>query len=319
MTGYSVMTPFMPTRSEQILPLASLVAHSTARRLWQGQALLIDPYQTFSFAAASGFHVPVGMGVALMPFRHPFDAALSARSLAATTGQGVVAGFGPGAALLQQAVLGETYASPLQAVREYLTIVGGLVRGEAVDLAGEYFRCHFQLAGPVVPGVEVGAGVLRPRMARVAGAVADVAITWMTPPDYLSGEIAPQLAVGAAEADRPVPRVVSVVPVCTPGPGIDPVETFLAGSSGHLRLPHYQDMLRRGGVAVDPDDPVKTVRSGMEQGVFVYGTADEMPDRMAPFADAGVEEIVLNCTGVSQRHGYPAALHTLGTVLEALR
>lgn len=318
MTGYSVLTPFMPSRSEQIYPLSALVTHTGAGRLWQGQALIVDPYQTFAAAAGAGFRVPVGIGVGLMPFRHPFDAALAARSLALGTGHPVVAGFGPGAPILQQALLGRPYPSPLTATREYLSIVAGLLRGEEVDHQGEYFRCRFQMAGPPVPGIEVGVGVLRPKMAALAGELADVAITWLTPASYVRDEITPRLTAAAAAAARPVPRVAVVVPVCLPRNGVDPVDVFLAGSAGHLRLPHYQDMMRRAGVVVDVDDPAKTVRSGMEQGAFIYADADEMPEALGAFGAAGIDEIVLNTTGVSQSHGFAAALDALGSILRAV-
>lgn len=318
MTSYSVLTPFMPTRSEQIYPLAALVNHTGACRLWQGQALIVDPYQTFAAAAGAGFHIPVGVGVGLMPFRHPFDAALAARSLALGTGHPVVAGFGPGAPILQQAMLGQPYPSPLTATREYLSIVAGLVRGEEVDHSGEYFRCRFQMAGPPVPDIEVGVGVLRPRMATLAGELADVAITWLTPASYVQDEITPRLTAAAATVGRKPPRVAVVVPVCLPRNGVDPVDVFLAGSAGHLRLPHYQDMLRRAGVLVDVDDPAKTVRSGMERGVFIYADTDELPEFLGAFGAAGADEIVLNTTGLSQHAGFGVALDGLGAILRAV-
>src|SRR5690606_39000936 len=120
MTTFSVLVPFMPQRPEQVLPLAALVRHSAAYRLRQGQSLIVEPHQAFTYAAASGFRVPCGTGVTLMPFRHPLEAAMQARSVALATGQPMVAGFGPGGTALQGSMLGAPYASPLTAVREYV-------------------------------------------------------------------------------------------------------------------------------------------------------------------------------------------------------
>lgn len=78
-----------------------MVKWTHAERLWQGQSLLMEPHQGFVSAAASGFRVPVGLGVSLMPMRHPYEAALQARSVAMTTGHSVVAGFGPGSRSFQ--------------------------------------------------------------------------------------------------------------------------------------------------------------------------------------------------------------------------
>ncbi|MFD5467754.1 tyrosine-type recombinase/integrase [Kitasatospora sp. NPDC127059] len=106
MTEYSVFVPFDPQRGDQILPFAALTQWSTAHRLWQGQGSGGDPYQVFAVAAAHGFRTPCGTGVALMPSRHPFDAALQARTLALTTGHPVTACFGPGSRALQRRMLG---------------------------------------------------------------------------------------------------------------------------------------------------------------------------------------------------------------------
>ena len=190
-----------------------------------------------------------------MPFRHPLEAALQARSLAVTTGHPVVAGFGPGAAVLQKSVLGAPYASPLTAVREYLTIVGGLLAGQAVEHQGEYFSCRINMGWQPGPPVELGLGVLRPAMARLAGELADVAITWLTPAGYLRDVIVPALREGARAAGRPVPRLAAIVPVALSAPDRDPADLVLAANSGHLSMPHYQDMLRRSGIEVDPGQP----------------------------------------------------------------
>ncbi|WP_327681793.1 LLM class flavin-dependent oxidoreductase [Streptomyces sp. NBC_00467] len=318
MSTISVLMPFMPTRSEQALPLAALVQHSAAYRLWQGQALIVEPHQTFSHLAASGFRVPVGTGVTLMPFRHPYEAALQARSLALATGHPMVAGYGPGAAVLQRSVLGAPYASPLTAVREYLTIVGGLLAGRQVEHDGEYFACHVELVPEPAPPVEVGLGVLRPRMARVAGEVADVAITWMTPPRYLRDVIVPALREGAQAAGRPVPRLVAMVPLALGAPDRDPVELLLAGNAGHLKLPHYQDMLRRSGIDVDPNDLAGSAKAVIAGRAFVSGDADEILAVLDEYRAAGVDEIVLNVTGLCRRYGLPTALGELETLLGAL-
>ncbi|MEV4293600.1 LLM class flavin-dependent oxidoreductase [Microbispora rosea] len=316
MTTFSVLVPFMPTRPDQTVPLAALVQYSAAHRLWQGQSLIVEPHQTFAHAAALGFRVPFGTGVTLMPFRHPLEAALQARSLAVTSGQPTVAGFGPGAKVLQQNMLGAPYARPLTAAREYLTIVRGLLAGQAVELEGEYFSCRVHMGWEPVPLLEVGLGVLRPAMARLAGEMADVAITWLTPPAYVRDVIVPALREGARAAGRPEPRIAAIVPVALGRSDRDPVDLVLAGNTGHLSLPHYQDMLRKSGIEVDPDDLRVTAKGVLAGRAFVSGDPDELRAGMEEYRAAGVDEIVLNVTGVCQLYGLPAALAELDTLLK---
>jgi 5,10-methylenetetrahydromethanopterin reductase len=318
MAAFSVMLPFVPTRPEQAVPFASLVQWSTARRLWQGQSVLVEPHQMFAFLAAAGFRIPVGVGVTLMPFRHPIEAALQARSLAATMGAPVVAGYGPGATILQANLRGAPYPSPLTAVREYLTIVRALLDRGVADVDGEYFSMRGGLPPWTGLDVELGLGVLRPRMARLAGELADVAITWLTPPAYLSRHIVPALREGAAAAGRPPPRLVAMVPVALRTPDRDPVDLAMAGNAAHLRLPQYCRMLRAAGLDVDENDPRAGARALVEAGVFVCGEPDVIVKELDAYRAAGVDEIVVNVTGMCHRFGARAALAELRTIFDTL-
>lgn len=349
MTSYSVLLPFLPRRPEQILPYAGLVHWSNASRLWQGQSVMIEPHQGFVAAAGAGFRVPTGLGVTLMPLRHPYEAALQARSLAMATGQPVVAGFGPGGRALQRSLLGEPYRSPLTAAREYLSIVRGLLAGDAVDVRGEYFSCRAEMPRYPAPDVEIGLGVLRPGMARLAGEVADVAVTWLTPAHYLRDTVLPAMREGAAHAPdhragragqagqagkggragetggegtghkgRGTPRLTAIVPLALARPDREPAELALASNAAHLQGAHYIDMLRRSGTDVAGDDPAANAKALVDGGAFLSGDPDELVEKLGAFRDAGVDEVVLNLTGVCNLYGPQAALDETKRILAAL-
>lgn len=334
MTSYSVLLPFLPRRPEQILPYAGLVHWSNASRLWQGQSVMIEPHQGFIAAAGAGFRVPTGLGVTLMPLRHPYEAALQARSLAMATGQPVIAGFGPGGRPLQQSLLGEAYRSPLTAAREYLSIVRGLLAGETVDTRGEYFSCRAEMPRYPVPGVEIGLGVLRPGMAKLAGEVADVAVTWLTPAHYLRDTVLPAMREGAANAanaanaadgkggkggkGRKTPRLTAIVPLALARPDREPAELALASNAAHLQGAHYIDMLRRSGTDVAGDDPAANAKALVDGGAFLSGDPDELVGKLGAFREAGVDEVVLNLTGVCNLYGPQAALDETKRILAAL-
>lgn len=312
----SILMPLVPMRSEQMLPYAALVQWTSAARLWQGHSPLIDTLDSFTQTAGAGFRVPAGIGVTLMPYRHPLQAALQFRSLALATGHPVVAGFSPGEPQIQRAMLGRPYDSPLRATREYVSTVRRLMAGEHVRLDGSYVRCDMSLYPLPHPGVEVGVGVLRPRMARLAGEIADTAITWLTPARYLREELTPRLREGAAEAGRPVPRVVAVVPMCVEQPDRPPLQVAMAGSGSHLRGPHYLDMLRCAGVTVHPEDPTKTAEGVIDAGAFLVGDPAGLAERIADFHDAGVDEVVINLTGVHQVSGTAATVSEFETIIK---
>ncbi|MFF3307932.1 LLM class flavin-dependent oxidoreductase [Streptomyces sp. NPDC002952] len=309
----------MPMSGEQLLPFADIVRKGDAERLWTGQSLLIEPHSALAHAAGAGARIPMGTSVTLMPLRHPFQTALQARSLASLTGQPFVAGLGTGPEPFVRSLRGQSYESPLTAVREYATIVRALLAGEVVDLVGEYHAMGGALVPMDTPRVELGLGVLRPRMAELAGELADVAITWLAPPSYLAEVIVPALARGAERANRHRPRVTAVVHVSLDAPGRDHERIVLAASQAHLQAPHYADMLRRAGIEVDPRDLPKTAARLLDSGTAAVGGADDILRTVAAYRAAGADEVVLSAIGIQTVEGTRASLDALGTITAAQR
>lgn len=313
----SVLVPFGPVRPQQLLPFAALAQWSGSAALWQGQAAGTDPFQNFTYAATLGFPTPVGTAVSLMPFAHPFDAAMRTATMVAATGNPASVCFGPGSASLQRGLLGAAYRSPLGASREYLTIVRTLLETGEVSVQGDFYSCRMTMPHLPRPSVELGLGVLRERMAELAGEVADVAVTWLTPASYLRDVVRPALARGAARAGRPEPRLVAMVPVALATDGRDPLEVTLASSSGHMSLPHYRSMLEAAGIRVDIEaDPLASAQAMIDGGAFLAGSRDDVEAGLAEYASAGVDEVVLNLSGVASLEGDRAALGDLEKLLE---
>jgi alkanesulfonate monooxygenase SsuD/methylene tetrahydromethanopterin reductase-like flavin-dependent oxidoreductase (luciferase family) len=309
----------MPVSGKQLLPFADMVRKGDAERLWTGQSLLIEPHAALAHAAGAGARIPMGTSVTLMPLRHPFQAALQARSLAALTGRPFVAGFGTGPEPFVRALRAQGYTSPLTAVREYATIVRALLAGEAVDHVGAYFSMGGALPPMDTPPVELGLGVLRPRMAELAGELADVAITWLAPPHYLAESIVPALARGAERTDRPRPRLTAVVHVSLDAADRDHETTVLAAAQAHLQAPHYADMLGRAGIDVDPHDLPKTAARLIDSGTAAVGSADDILRAVTAYREAGADEVVLSTIGTQTLEGTRASLDALATITAAQR
>ncbi|MGW0519287.1 LLM class flavin-dependent oxidoreductase [Crossiella sp. NPDC003009] len=311
----SIILPVMPEHPADLTPFAELVRDTPADRLWQGQSLGLETHQAFAYLAGQGFQVPVGTSVTLTALRHPYEAAVQARSLARLSGHGMVLGIGTGTPELVKSLHGKAYASPLTAAGDYLTILRGLLDGRPVAHAGRHHGMHGELPPLTHPPVELGLGVLRPAAARLAGALADCAITWLTPPDYLREVLVPAVRAGAAEAGRPAPRVVAVVQVAMRRDGRNPYQVALNATREHLAAPHYTAMLRGAGLDVHPVQPVLGARALVDSGVFLTGTAVEIAAGLLAYHRAGVDEVVLNVAGVHVTEGLPAAVRDLREIL----
>lgn len=322
----SLLVPMVPAAPEDVAPIAAQVRYSSQlHRLWQGQTHGLDPVATFAYLAGAGYRVPVGLSVLITPLRHPYQAAVEARTLAAVTGLPTIVGFGCGSATMQAALLPVAYASPVDAVAEYLLAVrralGQLTASDARDPRfgrDRYVRLDGTLPPLPTPPVQLAVGVLRPRMARLAGALADAAITWLAPARYLGEVIVPELRDAARAAGRCPPRVVSMVALALSGPGRDPVAQAHEAAGGHLDEPHYADMLGRAGVDVVSDDPARRAAALVHGRGFLFGSASEIADGLLEFAAAGVDEVVLDLTSTYRREGMAATAADLSAVLAAL-
>lgn len=315
MTVLSYLLPFANMARADVHAFAQRVRETPGSRLWHGQTSSADPTHPFVEAAGAGLSVPAGIGVTLTPLRHPFEAAIQVRSLAAVTGRSVVAGFGPGAPAFQRALLGAAYASPLTLMREYLETVRELVAGRQVVRHGRYVHCEGALTGEPGPAIEVGAGVLRPRMATVAGECADVAISWMTPAAYLAESLGPALAEGADRVGRERPRTVAIIGVGTDR--ADPAQQVMAAHGRHLRQPHYRDMLRTAGVPVPATGIRALAQAVVTSGAFLHGTPEQIAAGLHDFARAGVDEVVLNLSATCVLADVPTALQDAAQIVQA--
>jgi alkanesulfonate monooxygenase SsuD/methylene tetrahydromethanopterin reductase-like flavin-dependent oxidoreductase (luciferase family) len=280
--------------------------------------MLLDSHHLINWLSGIGIRIPCGFGVSLMPLRSPYQAALEARSAALATGHPVVAGFGPGGVAAQRSFMGRPYASPLGASREYVQIVRGLLSGETVDSSGDHYSALARLVDHKPAPVSVGLGVLREKMAALAGEVADVAITWLGAASYLDQVLMPAMEKGAQERklDEPA-KVTAIVPVALSGPGRDVTELVAASCGQHIKAPHYRDALKKAGISVSADGEPGDAAKLVDGGVFLYGTAREIHERLDEYRAIGVDEVVLNAMGVGGLRGPREAANDLLKILEA--
>ncbi|MFC4515327.1 LLM class flavin-dependent oxidoreductase [Streptomyces ehimensis] len=325
----SLLIPTVPATVEQAVPFARYVAHdSQLSRLWQGQSYGLEPAATFAYLAGAGYPVPAGTCVLVTPLRHPAQAALEARTVAAVTGQPAVMGYGPGSRAAQMARLGAAYDRPVDAAAEFIRATRSCLAqrwdppdsgsgGSGGSGGPGYFHPGGALPPVAHPRVRLGLGVLRPAMARAAGEVADAAITWLAPAGYIRDTILPEVARGAEAAGRPRPSVIAAVPVAVSRPGRNPVELAHLSAGGHLVLPHYADMLARAGVDVPANDPAAAARALISGGGFLYGSPSAIAAGLAGYAAAGVDEVIINLTGVHSWYGTDETLLDLNDILAA--
>ncbi|TFC94436.1 MULTISPECIES: LLM class flavin-dependent oxidoreductase [Cryobacterium] len=312
----SVMAVQQPNAIKSLVPVADLARGKGAHALWMGQSFGIDAHASFAYLAGAGYSIRVGMGVALTPLRHPYDAALQVRSLLSLGLSHVTVAFGPGAPEFSRAILGQPLARPVAHTEQYMSVVKQLLQTGGVQAPSELFNIQGSMQIVPAPEIEVGGGVLRPAMAAAVGRSGDVAVTWLAPPSYIADRLIPAM-IENRPGGRTRPRVVAIVPVAVARPGRTARVLARAAVERHLSGSHYVSMLKQAGLEMHEKDAMRNIAEVLEHDVFVYGTPAKIISALARYEDAGVDEIVLSTVGVGNAIGLEDAVQDLRLILAA--
>ncbi|MCA1668172.1 MAG: LLM class flavin-dependent oxidoreductase [Thermomicrobia bacterium] len=141
------------------------------------------------FAAAGARTTRIGLGTAIVPTypRHPVALASQALAIEGLAPGRFRLGIGPSHRPTMEGSLGLAMGKPLDHLREYLTILRGLLWEGKTDFDGTYFHVHTALPPDVAPPrTPVPISALRVNAFSLAGEIADGAISWVCPVPYLS-------------------------------------------------------------------------------------------------------------------------------------
>lgn len=233
---------------DSIATLAKRAEAAGFASLWMAHIRSIDAIAALGVAGRETSRIELGTAVTPTYPRHPMAMAQQALTTAQLCGQRFVLGIGLSHQRVVEGMLGLSYAQPVRHMREYLSVLRPLLRGEMVNFEGELYRiANLQIDVPGVVDVPVVVAALGEQMLRLTGRVADGTSTWMTGPQTLATHIRPTLAAAAAAAGRPVPRIIAGLPIVLTDE-VDAAREKIARSLAiYGQLPSYRAMLEREG------------------------------------------------------------------------
>jgi F420-dependent oxidoreductase-like protein len=267
-----------------------------------------NPDAVSLFAAAAARTSTIKLGTAIVPTypRHPFVLASQALVIEALAPGRLRLGIGPSHRPTIEGMFGIQMGKPLDHLREYMTILRSLLWEGAADFSGDYFKVKSQLApGVTPPKTPLPISALRVGAFRLAGEIADGAISWVCPVPYLINTAKPAMIEGAKGAGRPTPPLIGHVPVAL---GTDKAairEAARPQLANYARLPFYAGMFKDAGFPI-PSDGV--MPDALLDELVVSGTPDEIAARLHEIQDAGVDELLIMRVIVSDEAAEDAAL-----------
>ena len=240
--------------------------------------------------------IELASGVVVSHSRPPLTLAAQALTVQSATGNRLTLGVGVSHQYVVEAQFGASFDRPARHLREYLSGLIPLLRGESVDLRGETLRVSGSLLTPRVAAPSVLVGALGPAMLRVAGELADGTVTTWAGPRALGEHIVPSIT--RAAVGRPAPRVVAGSLVAVTG---DPAALRDLVNEQYGRaadVPHYRAMLDREGIASLGDSAILGDEAEVTRGIsalfdagatelvaFPFGSADERKRTSALLAE----------------------------------
>ena len=218
------------------------------------------------------------IGTAVIPTypRHPMVLAGQTLTVASAIKGSLTLGVGLSHQMMMRQ-LGLTDDKPMRHLRDYLSVLVPLLSDGHVDYTGSTVSCTAQVFKRAERPPSVLVAALGPQALRVTGALADgTSLAWVGP-KTVRGHIAPTLSEAASGAGRAAPRILATLPICVTDNPAAIRDRVTASAAMYSQLPSYQAMFARDGVA-NPGE------------LAIVGSEDEVEERLAEFAAAGVTD-----------------------------
>src|SRR4051812_14277137 len=153
--------------------------------------------------ASATERIRVGTGVVPIYTRTPATMAQTAATIDELSQGRMNLGLGVSHRPVVERWHGQTIDRPVAEMREYVTIVRAILRGEEPP-QGERWRTGFRLAGlDPRPELPIYVAALSPAMLRLAGEIADGVILWLCNPNYIREVVVPEVRAGRERAGKP--------------------------------------------------------------------------------------------------------------------
>jgi probable F420-dependent oxidoreductase len=283
------------------------------RSAWFPEITFADSFGPAVAASQRTQRIGLGPGVVGVWSRSPVTLALQAATLHQLSGGRLLLGLGVQARGYVEGWHGQRYRKPLAAMRDMVTILRRVLRGEAVSYEGEIFSIRsFQLQMELPerrPRIYVAAN--GPKMIQLAGEIADGMIGYFHSVEYVRDVVMPNLREGVKRGGRSLDDLDVTVGfpalVTRDESGIELVKGQVMMFATALdSAPAYADSVRAAGyesemaeiqarvAAGDLAGAVAAVPDEMANALTMAGTADNVRRRLDAYRDAGLTGVMLN-------------------------
>lgn len=282
---------------DDVVRLGKEIEEAGLDHVWLANIFSFDAITTLALIGRETSRVRLGTAVTPTYPRHPGALAQQAMTTAAATTNRFTLGVGLSHQVVIENMFGMSYDKPAKHMREYLSVLMPLLRGETASFQGEQYRVQgLTLDIPGGTDVPVVVAALGPSMIKLTAEMADGTNTWMVGPKTMEEHIIPSFQA-AGKSD---PDIVAGMPIVLTTNIDDAKEKIAQNLTVYGQLPSYRAMLDREG-AVGPAD------------IAIVGDENQLRGQIKRFQDMGVTDF--NAAIMDTEDGaYARTLEFLGSM-----
>ena len=246
--------------------------------LWIANIFAIDAITANAVIGRETSKIELGTAVVPTYPRHPTALAQQALTTQSACKGRLTLGIGLSHQIVIETILGLSYDRRAKHMREYMSVLGPLLRGEKADHQGDEFRVNLELAVPNTQPVPTLIAALGDQMLKIAGEMADGTLLWMTGPQTIESHVIPKIRAAASRVGRPEPRIVAGLPIV-----LTENETAAREAVGKIlvhygQIPSYRAMLDKEGAAGPAE-------------IALVGNEKQLDEGLKRLTDVGVTDL----------------------------
>jgi len=278
-----------PRSADAVVDLCVRAEQANVNNAWVVMpATALDTLNLLGAAAMKTERITLGTSIVPAFTRHPLIFVTQALALEELAPGRFDLGIGSAHARTMVDVYHVDFDRPLRRLIEYLRIVQPVLKTGSVHFEGEFYRADASFAN--APGTPVPIAALRAPAFRVAGRLADGAMSWNCPPTYIQQVAMPALREGADSEGRDRPRLLVHVPVMVTTDR-DEVHRRARDQLAYYAAPFYARMFADAGYPLQADGAVSPE---LIDDLVVSGTPDEIAAQLRHRLDLGFDVLMVN-------------------------
>ena len=297
----------METRREAILSLATRADELGYKAVFLPETWSYDITALLAEAALRTQQIYIGAGVFGIWGRSSATTAMASSTLNTLSNGRFILGLGSSTRQLVEGLHDVSYAEPYEKLRQVITQVRALLKGDRIPLSITTETRPLRLNIPAHPDLPIYLAASSNRSIRIAGELCDGWLPFLMPRDHLSEGIA--LIEEAGESRKELQRHIQICPVIPVSVASD-TRSARKGAAWVLAFyfkmmgPIYRNALSRIGYAKEIEAILEANRGrdvgavpheaeGLLEQLTIYGTPQEAREKVSRWYSAGAEMPIL--------------------------